>query len=293
VHRIAITLSESGMLSFARDALADIPDTIDALVHEGVLVEHAGRLRYFHDEYFNFVFARQHLLAGRATADLIRDDAQDIFRRGQVTAILAQQRRSHVPSYEADLRVVLDASLTRSHLRAAVLAWLTDQPWTEDHELRLVSELAVAPGDPLRRQALWTLCSRPFGFALHRHGLLTVAADVVRNDHAYVPGQLADLIRGLDANDCGVLLFETARHMPEEVSAELLPLAADPKIAPLSVGVLLRSVFLSGPPAGTATAALFSMVTGTIADLAETQAAQQAGSGVTTVDDASDTVSAL
>src|ERR1022692_3273145 len=58
VHKIAAVLSETGMLSFARDWFADIPDTVEALVHEGVLVEHAGRLRFFHDEYFNFVFAR-------------------------------------------------------------------------------------------------------------------------------------------------------------------------------------------------------------------------------------------
>jgi hypothetical protein len=96
VFRIARLLSGSGHLSIARTAVEDVPDTVDALMHEGVLATDGGRLRFFHEAYFDYVFALQHVQAGRTAADLVRDDPQDLLRRGQVRAVLALKRQQGV-----------------------------------------------------------------------------------------------------------------------------------------------------------------------------------------------------
>jgi len=282
VSRIARLLSDSGQLSLSRTAVADIPDTIDALLHEGVLAVEGTRLRFFHDEYFDYIFARQHIQLGRTAADLVRDDAQDLLRRGQVRAVLTLERQEDPPRYVLDLRTVLDPTLVRSHLRAAVLTWLTDQATVEDHELQLVLEIAANDQDPLRRQAIRVLSSQPFTRALNRHGLLAVGAGVMSNVRPHGDDQLAELVAKLDANSCAYLLFEAARHLPEEASAALLPLASDAAGATRWVGALLRTVFLAGPAAGPTTVKLFSTVVETIADHALVTWSANAGDALAT-----------
>jgi hypothetical protein len=150
VSRIARFLSDSGGLSLPRRAVADIPDKIDALLHEGVLVADQSLLRFFHDEYFDFIFARQHIQAGGTAEGLVHGDAQDLLRRGQVRAVLSLQRQEEAPTYAPDLRAMLDPQVTRSHIRAAVLTWLSDQPSPLDHELATVLAIAENAKDPLR-----------------------------------------------------------------------------------------------------------------------------------------------
>jgi hypothetical protein len=63
--RIARQLSDSGQLSLTQNAVADIAGTVEVLLHEGVLAASGRRLRFFHEAYFDYVFALQHLQAGR------------------------------------------------------------------------------------------------------------------------------------------------------------------------------------------------------------------------------------
>jgi len=67
--------------------VGDTPDATDALVHEGVLVAGENRLRFFHQEFFDYVFAVQHVRNGQTAVDILRDDLQDLIRRGQVSAV--------------------------------------------------------------------------------------------------------------------------------------------------------------------------------------------------------------
>jgi hypothetical protein len=172
VSRIARFLSDSGGLSLPRSAVADIPDKIDALLHEGVLVADQSLLRFFHDEYFDFVFARQHIQAGGTAEGLVHGDAQDLLRRGQVRAVLSLERQEEAPTYAPDLRAMLDPQIARSHIRAAVLTWLSDQPSPLDHELATVLAIAENTKDPLHWQAMRALCSPSFVEAIQGDGQL-------------------------------------------------------------------------------------------------------------------------
>ena len=277
VFRIARQLGDSGQLSLTQNAVADIAGTIEALLHEGVLAASGRRLRFFHEAYFDYVFALQHLQAGRTSSDLLRDDPQDVLRRGQVRAVLSLEREQDANTYAADLRDVLNRRATRSHLRAAVLAWLTDLPSIRDEEMDSVLDAAVNREDRLRWEAVRTLCSEPFTRALNDHGLLPVATQVVagrQTAHAQGPvGKLADL----NPADCAYLLFEASRYLPEEASAACLPLAADATTAARWVPSLLRTVFLAGPAAAARTVTLFRTLTETLSRRAlETQTGQSA-----------------
>jgi hypothetical protein len=277
VFRIARQLSDSGRLSLTQNELADMAGTVEVLLHEGVLAASGRRLRFFHEAYFDYVFALQHLQAGRTSSDLLRDDPQDVLRRGQVRAVLSLEREQDASTYAVDLRGVLDRGGARSHLRAAVLAWLTGLRSIRDEELDVVLDTAVNREDRLRWEAVRTLSSEPFARALNDRGLLPVAAQVIagrRTEQAQGPaGSLAEL----NPADCAYLLFEAARYLPEEASAACLPLAADATTAARWVPSLLRTVFLAGPAAAATTVALFRTLTQTLSRRAlETQTGQSA-----------------
>jgi hypothetical protein len=277
VFRIARQLSDSGQLSLTQNAVADIAGTVEVLLHEGVLAASRRRLRFFHEAYFDYVFALQHLQAGRTSSDLLRDDPQDVLRRGQVRAVLSLEREQDASTYAVDLRGVLDPWAARSHLRAAVLAWLTDPRSIRDEELGPILDTAVNREDRLRWEAVRTLSAEPFARALNDRGLLPVVAQVIagrRTEQAQGPaGSLAEL----NPSDCAYLLFEASRYLPEEASAACLPLAADATTAARWVPSLLRTVFLAGPAAAATTVALFRTLTQTLSRRAlETQTGQSA-----------------
>jgi hypothetical protein len=277
VFRIARQLGDSGQRSLTQNAVADIAGTVDVLLHEGVLAASGRRLRFFHEAYFDYVFALQHLQAGRTSSDLLQDDPQDVLRRGQVRAVLSLEREQDANTYVVDLRGVLDRRAVRSHLRAAVLAWLTDLRSLRDEELDPVLDTAVNREDRLRWEAVRTLSSEPFARALNDHGLLPVAAQVIagrRTAQAQGPaGSLAEL----NPSDCAYLLFEASRYLPEEASTACLPLAADATTAARWVPSLLRTVYLAGPTAAATTVALFRTLTETLSRRAlETQTGQSA-----------------
>jgi hypothetical protein len=267
VHNIARLLSESDRISLPRTAVTDIPDTVDALLHEGVLATDGYQLRFFHDEYFDFVFARQHIQNGSTAASLIHDDIQDLSRRRQVTAILTLERQGDQARYLADLRATLDPEKSRSHLRASVLIWLADQMEIDDRELELVAEIAVNENDRLNHAALQAMWSRPFSETLHRHGLLARVADVLHGTRRTEHARLESLVARLKPAACAALLCETSRHMPEEVSTAAMPFACDLG-ATAWAGVIMRCVFLAGPTAGAKTVELFCAAANTIADSA-------------------------
>lgn len=206
------------------------------------LAADGGRLRFFHEAYFDYVFALQHVQAGRTAADLVRADPQDLLRRGQVRAVLALERQQDGPTYLADLQAILDRQLVRSHLRAAVLTWLKDQPTAHDEELRIVLEIAASDQDPIRWQAVRALSNQPFASALGEHGLLTAAADVIGNRPSRDDHRLAGLLRRFDEQSCAYLLFEGARQLPEEAAAACLPLASDRQTATRLVELIDRLI---------------------------------------------------
>jgi hypothetical protein len=93
--------------------------------------------------------------------------------------VLSLEREQDANTYAVDLRGVLDRRAVRSHLRAAVLAWLTDLRSLRDEELDPVLDTAVNREDRLRWEAVRTLSSEPFARALNDHGLLPIASDLI------------------------------------------------------------------------------------------------------------------
>lgn len=150
VNRLAQALSDSQSLATPKDVFdADnLAADAAALASGHVLILDSGRYRFFHETFFDYVFARGFVAAGKKVVpDLLTATEQHLFRRAQVRQVLAYQRRREgsFSDYLRNLREILLSAKVRTHVKKAVVGWLRDLADPEVEEWSAVLELYDHP----------------------------------------------------------------------------------------------------------------------------------------------------
>ncbi|MFF8568662.1 hypothetical protein ACF06N_27325 [Streptomyces albidoflavus] len=145
-RRETVTVPYALLDGFARTDLA-------VLSSAGILL-HAenGRIGFFHETYFDYLFARSFVLAGHDLHDFLAASGQALFRRAQARQVLEHLRDTDRTAFRHTTVRLLTSDLVRPHLRFVVLAvleqldatsedWAALEPhvWGEDvtaHSLR-------------------------------------------------------------------------------------------------------------------------------------------------------------
>jgi hypothetical protein len=265
VRQLATHLSSYGRLWAPDGVLGEFADIRDALLSEGVLVREDRRLRFFHEAYFDYVFADAHVSDGGSARSLLEGDTQDLFRRAQVRGILAYERGLDRDTYLADLNGLLRSGWVRAHIKTAVLDGLAAQRPVLDGEFTLVQAIIADQTDPMRSRALRVLSSGGWPAACHQRELFGqyVAELAARAQGSSAPSPrpsppgglalpaLAGLARWTTEELLSQLVWAT-RELPEEVAAACRPIARYPEYA----YALLRLVHVAISSPGTACAEL-------------------------------------
>ncbi|MCP5116581.1 MAG: hypothetical protein GY953_37610, partial [bacterium] len=126
-----------------------------AMASEHVLVEDAGRVAFFHEALFDYLFGLR-FDAGTAIADWLRRDEQGLFRRAQVRQLLAFRQHEHEQKYLADLRELLLGDGVRFHIRRLVVAWLGNLTAPTSAEAAVLLEFVMGPDRAEAQHALQT-----------------------------------------------------------------------------------------------------------------------------------------
>ena len=143
----------------------------DALTSQGVIVREGETLRFFHQAFFEYAYARGLVANGRPLLDLLLEGEQDLFRRGQVRQVLRYRRDSDRKGYLQDLSAILTDDRVRFHVQKLALdslhsvpdptveEWALVRPLTDDLDLR-AHGFAVVVGsvdwfDVLDVQEVW------------------------------------------------------------------------------------------------------------------------------------------
>ena len=133
-------LSDRESLVVDEYALDDHHLSLDAMASEGVLTVHEGQVRFFHESFFDYSFART-FVSSKADGDLtawLVADQQALFRRSQVRQVLAFLRRDQHDRrrYLKTLAELLNDSRVRFHIKKLVLDWLQslDDPTAAEWE---------------------------------------------------------------------------------------------------------------------------------------------------------------
>ena len=164
VSRIASAASERQVLSVPVEILddGDLIEDAEVLISENVLVSDRGRIAFFHEEFFDYAFARMWVSRKESLVDFLLHDEQALFRRAQVRQILQHLYEREHYRFHAEVEAVLLADNIRFHIKETVLAVLANlvAPTSADAEL----VLRIASTHPRFEGLLWQHLCRPQWF---------------------------------------------------------------------------------------------------------------------------------
>ncbi|QDU92260.1 NACHT domain-containing protein [Lignipirellula cremea] len=117
-------MSEDQLLFAPAIGVDDHSDDVAAMVSEHVLVRSRESLRFFHESFFDYAFARQFCRSQASITELLEASEQHLFRRSQVRQILAFRRGSDRARYLVDLKNLLESEKVRFHIKRMVASTL-------------------------------------------------------------------------------------------------------------------------------------------------------------------------
>lgn len=126
MDRLSGYMSSQQTLTAPHSIVDDFRQDVHAIVSEHVLVRdgQGRKLAFFHDGFFDYVFARRFLARGDDLLELLCGGEQGLFRRAQVRQILSFERDQDFARYLSDVRAILKNEGIRSHIKDVVFAHL-------------------------------------------------------------------------------------------------------------------------------------------------------------------------
>ncbi|MFJ9211466.1 hypothetical protein [Streptomyces sp. NPDC102264] len=116
-RRETVTVPYALVDHFARADLA-------VLVSGGVLLHADNRIGFFHETYFDYLFARSFVLMGKDLHDFLAASGQALFRRAQTRQVLEHLRDTDREAFRNTAVRLLGSDVVRPHLRFVVFAVL-------------------------------------------------------------------------------------------------------------------------------------------------------------------------
>jgi len=158
LYRLAEEMTRSQKLSVPKSVVRDLNDDAQRLISANVLNESANRLSFFHEGYFDYVYARFFCEGGESLFNFISSGAQDLFIRGQVRQILTYIRGRSFDEYVSEIRNCIESDRIRFHVKSLIVEaiGLVQQPAAEEWEILSSCLNSSSPGIAnSARSALW------------------------------------------------------------------------------------------------------------------------------------------
>ena len=152
IDKLCETMSRNFTVYIPEVLVDDWRDTVAAMLTEHVLVLDEKQIRFFHESFFDYAFARRFLAGGHDLRALLHSGEQHLFRRSQVRQILIFLRHQSRDQYIIQLRDLLNDSAIRFHIKRLVLAWLGTLTDPTSEEWDIIEPLLNQPD--MQRNAL-------------------------------------------------------------------------------------------------------------------------------------------
>lgn len=127
-------MSDNQVLSAPKLVLAEVsPVAIRNLVSESILIDTTKGYAFFHESYFDFLFAQGFVSSGRSLHDFLVESEQGLFRRAQVRQVLEYLSSEDRSRFRSTVVELLSSEGVRFHLKDAVVSVLSEtRPTPED-----------------------------------------------------------------------------------------------------------------------------------------------------------------
>lgn len=159
--RLCDCMSDRQVLAVPEAVLDKWPQTVAAMKSQHVLIAERGLVRFFHESFFDYAFARRFCADGRRLVDLLRSGEQHLFRRGQVRQVLHYRRSHDRAEYLRELPILPHNDAIRFHLKKLVFQWMESIDDPSEDEWRILETLledAALQGHvlvPIRNSLPW------------------------------------------------------------------------------------------------------------------------------------------
>ena len=149
VGRLCDELSERETLVAPSLMLDEYGEALNVLASEGVVYVQDGSVRFFHESFFDYAFARTFLRLNNDLVQWLLADEQHLFRRSQVRQVLAflRSRETDRGHYLKALEGLLSHPRVRFHIKKLVLDWLGALPDPTSDEWDIVEGLEDERGE--------------------------------------------------------------------------------------------------------------------------------------------------
>lgn len=155
VQKVAQYLGDNETLS-APSAILDVHTKAGAwLQSNGLLVSTAGGVSFFHQTFFDFVFARQFVVANPSLSTYLKGTDQSLFYRALTRQVLAYIRTTDAKRYLKEVRDILDDAGIREHIKWLVVASVGQSAAPTTDELALLTPHYVAEDKLWRTMQFW------------------------------------------------------------------------------------------------------------------------------------------
>ena len=127
--------------------LDEYEEAVSVMVSENILVRDGQRVSFFHEGFFDYIFARWFVSKDLNLVSYILKQEQSLFMRSQVRQVLLHQRDLLSQDFSRNLETVLKHASVRTHLKTIALSLLrviedpTEEEWNVVEPL-LKSELS-------------------------------------------------------------------------------------------------------------------------------------------------------
>ena len=149
VGRLCDELSEREALVAPSYVLDDYGEVLSVLASEGVVYVQDRSVRFFHESFFDYAFARAFVRSNKDLVKWLLVGDQDLFRRSQVRQVIEflRGRESDRQRYLRTLTDLLGHSDIRFHIKKLVLDWLGALPDPTSDEWLIVETLEGELGE--------------------------------------------------------------------------------------------------------------------------------------------------
>jgi hypothetical protein len=232
MDRLVSLMSERQRLFVVESALDEFRPAVKAMVSEHVLVQQDGQYAFFHESFFDYVFARRFAAQGRTLVPFLCESEQHLFRRAQVRQILLHEREVDHDRYLDDLQALLTSPAIRFHLKQIVIALLMEFTDPTEEEWAVLAPLLEQTADSCS-QELWRKVqfSVPWFQLLDRLGLI---------ERWLASGNNSRIEQTL------LLLANAQRQLPDRVAELVEPYLEEEAWRPRLLSVLRWAEFVSG-----------------------------------------------
>jgi hypothetical protein len=151
-------MSKRQQLAAPASVLDQFPGAVDILCSEGLIISSKGRLNFFHESFFDHLYARSFLFKDQTILQMLLQTEQHLFRRTQVRQILDALRQNDFDRYIIELSNLIFHAEVRFHIKLAICQWLNSVSDPIEEEYSVVARLDGTNGasEKLFRQTIFS-----------------------------------------------------------------------------------------------------------------------------------------